>query len=75
MLARFVAFRYTSPPMRTQGSCRFEPYYKLEWRDESIGAWRPIQKSFPTINLAKAAQKVGKIWRIIERSEKGTRVL
>lgn len=60
---------------RVKGSCRFDAYFKIEWRDETIGAWRPMQKSFATIELAKAAQKAGKTWRVIERSEKGTRVL
>ena len=60
---------------RVQGSCRFDTYYKLEWRDETLGVWRPVQKSFATIELAKGAQKAGKTWRVIERSEKGTRVL
>ena len=61
--------------MRNRQSCRFSPYYKLEWFDVSIFSWRPIQKSFATIDLAKAAQESEKAWRIIERSEKGTRVL
>jgi len=61
--------------MRNKGSCRFLPYYKLEWFDASICVWRPIQKSFATIEMAKAAQESEKHWRVIERSEKGTRVL
>ena len=60
---------------RKSGSCRFSPYFKLEWRDERIGAWRPLQKSFPTIEAARAARAHGKTWRTFEVSETGRRII
>ena len=34
--------------MRTKGSCRFAPYYKVEWYDATALCWRVIQKAFST---------------------------
>jgi len=34
--------------MRTKGSCRFEAYFKAQFYDPMPGAWRDIQKAFPT---------------------------
>jgi hypothetical protein len=60
------------PGKRTAGSCRFAPYYKCEWFDERLLAWRPVQTSFPTEQAARAhfALKTGK-WRIMLCTEKG----
>jgi hypothetical protein len=56
--------------MRTKGSCRFEAYFKLEKWDDRLLVWKPIQKAFPTIQLAKDARPKGKT-RIMECSETG----
>jgi hypothetical protein len=60
---------------RRPGSCRFSDYYKLEWRDEAMSIWRPLQKSFPTKAEAIAAMKGGRQWRIMEVTETGRRFL
>jgi hypothetical protein len=60
---------------RRSGSCRFSPYYKLEWFDASLCVWRPLQKAFPTIALADAAKAAGRKWRTFEVSEAGRRLL
>jgi hypothetical protein len=63
--------------MRTKGSCKFDAYYKVEWRDEKIGAWRPIQKSFATQEAAAQFAKTTKhaLCRLISISEKGLKVI
>jgi hypothetical protein len=60
---------------RGPGSCRFSDYFKLEWHDPRIGAWRPLQKSFPTHAAAILACAKGKQWRIMEVTEQGRRYL
>ena len=57
-------------PMRTQGSCRFAPYYKAQWFDEKQLAWRDVQKQFATPDEARSAFGKGK-WRVMEITEKG----
>ena len=62
--------------MRKKGSCQFAAYYKVEYYDEKIVAWRPIQKALPTIQDAlifKKKSKFKKI-RIMKISEKGVEV-
>lgn len=61
--------------MRTKGSCRFEPYYKLEFYDPKIGAWRVIQKSFVSFDAAKQAMPQGKQSRVMRFTESGPEVL
>jgi hypothetical protein len=65
----------TKPRKRTAGSCRFDPYYKLEWYDPRIGAWRPLQRSFATFAEAEAARTKSKVWRIFEVTENGRAVV
>lgn len=60
---------------RTAGSCRFSPYFKLEWFDKILCVWRPLQKSFATIALAEQGMTKGKQWRMFEVSEQGMRML
>lgn len=60
---------------RKSDSCRFDPYYKMEWFDHNMFVWRPMQKSFNSIEQAKAAQSKHKTWRIFEVSESGRRIL
>ena len=60
---------------RKPGSCRFDPYYKIEWLDSSIGAYRPLQKQFAELRLAQSACSKDKIWRIYEVSQSSRRLL
>jgi hypothetical protein len=64
-----TAMNTTKTHKRTAGSCRFDPYYKLEWYDHRIGAWRPLQRSFATFAEAEAARTKNKVWRIFEVTE------
>ena len=56
--------------MRRKNSCRFAPYYKAQWYDETTLAWRDLQKQFSTPEQAIAAFGKGK-WRVMEITEKG----
>tara|TARA_R110000868_G_scaffold278748_2_gene538864 strand:- start:1422 stop:1613 length:192 start_codon:yes stop_codon:yes gene_type:complete len=60
--------------MRTKGSCQFDPYYKVERYDERIGAWRPIQKTFPSADLANHFALGYAKARIMRFSEKGVEI-
>jgi cell fate (sporulation/competence/biofilm development) regulator YmcA (YheA/YmcA/DUF963 family) len=60
---------------RQKGSCRFAPYYKIEWLDASIAAYRPLQKQFSTLPLAQSACTKNKTWRIYEVSEESRRLV
>lgn len=60
---------------RHRGSCRFDAYYKIEWLDDSIAAYRPLQKQFSTLQLAQRACTEDKTWRIYEVSESGRRLM
>ena len=61
-------------PMRTQGSCRFAPYYKAQWFDEKQLAWRDVQKQFATPDEARSAFDKGK-WRVMEITMTGRKPL
>ena len=37
---------------RKQGSCRFSPYYKLEWFDSKLCVWKPRQVRYKTLEEA-----------------------
>lgn len=60
---------------RTKGSCRFADYYKLEWLDTTIGAYRPLQKRFASLLEARTACQASKSWRIYKVSESGRSVV
>lgn len=60
---------------RKSGSCRFSPYFKLEWFDAALCVWRPMQKTFATLALADAAKDAGRKWRVFEVSETGRKLL
>ena len=84
MLARFVASRYASPPMRTQSSCRFEPYYKAQFYDVKQLAWRDIQRQFSTPDEARAIFGAAsnprdsfsaEMWRVMEVTMNGRKPL
>ena len=59
--------------MRTKGSCKFEPYYKVEKYNELICAWNPIQKVFPSKEQAEhfASTKGYTKTRVLKFTEKG----
>jgi hypothetical protein len=61
--------------MRTKGSCRFAPYYKVEWYDATALCWRVIQKAFSTEEQARAAFLWDKKCRVQEVTEKGRNIL
>ncbi len=56
--------------MRTKGSCRFKPYYKVQFRNEFL-AWQDVQKSHSTVDDARHNFLPGKVCRIIEVTEHG----
>jgi hypothetical protein len=52
---------------RTRGSVRFDPYYKLQWFDDTVMAWRDIQRQYAS--PAEAAGDIGRgarVWRLME---------
>lgn len=57
--------------MRTKGSCRFEPYYKVQVWDARKVAWMDIQKAHPTPEEARGAAKPGQRARIMTVTERG----
>ena len=63
---------------RTRGSARFDPYYKLEWRDVTLSVWKPVQKRFDTFEdavaytLADREQRgEDRAWRVMEVTHQG----
>ena len=51
--------------MRTQGSVRFDDYYKVQvWQEMSL-AWKDVQKAWSTLAEAEAAMPVGVQCRIM----------
>lgn len=63
--------------MRIRGSVRFAPYYKVEYFDPSVVAWRPIQKAHATQAAAVAAPLPAGATRrrVYEVSPSGRRVV
>jgi hypothetical protein len=55
--------------MRTKGSCRFAPYFKVEWYDPIALCWRVIQKAHPTEQEARDAMPKNKQCRIQKVTE------
>lgn len=60
--------------MRVKNSCRFEPFFKLEYFDERLMVWKVIQKPFSTIEKAKSQIKLNKKFRIMKVTEKGVEI-
>jgi hypothetical protein len=57
--------------MRTSGSCRFEPFYKVEVWTPHLCAWKVIQKAFKTEQSARQSfPKEGKS-RVVKVTEAG----
>jgi 4'-phosphopantetheinyl transferase EntD len=57
--------------MRTRGSVRFEPYWKVQWFDEVSMAWRDIQQAHPSEAAARAAFIDGRHCRVMAITELG----
>ena len=57
--------------MRTRGSVRFDPYYKVQWFDERAMAWRDIQRAHPTEQDAIGAFECGKRCRVMQITMQG----
>lgn len=57
--------------MRTRGSARFAPYYKVQTYDPRALVWRDIQKAHPTPEAARAACPAGQQCRIMRVTERG----
>src|SRR5262249_9186834 len=52
--------------MRTRGSARFAPYYKVQEYDPRSAVWVDVQKAHPTAGAARAAYRAGStIWRLL----------
>ena len=45
--------------MRTRGSARFAPYYKVQEYDPRSAVWIDVQKAHPTLEAAGAASRPG----------------
>lgn len=56
--------------MRTKGSSRFAPYFKVQFRN-ALDAWQDIQKAFSTEEEARAAFLPFKQCRIMRITEDG----
>jgi len=56
---------------RKPGSCRFSPYYKLEWFDKELYVWKPRQVRYLTKEEAVSNQTSDLEWRVFEVTEDG----
>ena len=61
--------------MRTKGSCRFAPYFKVQFYEEHNLAWKDVQKQHPDEASARKAFPAGKQCRVMAVTEKGRRPL
>jgi hypothetical protein len=61
--------------MRTRGSARFAPYYKVQEYDPRSAVWIDVQKAHPTLEAARAACRPGARCRIMEITERRRRPL
>jgi len=61
--------------MRTRGSARFAPYYKVQEYDPRSAVWIDVQKAHPTLAAARAAYRPGVRCRVMEVTERGRRPL
>ena len=57
--------------MRTRGSARFGPYFKVLWWDTRTCAWIDVQKAHATVEAARAACRPGVKYRVMEITERG----
>ena len=61
--------------MRTRGSARFAPYYKVQEYDPRSAVWVDVQKAHATLEAALAAYRLGVRCRVIEVTERSRRPL
>jgi len=61
--------------MRTKGSARFSPYFKVQEFDPRSAVWVDVQKAHPTLEAARAAYRPGVRCRVMEISMSGRRPL
>jgi hypothetical protein len=61
--------------MRTKGSARFAPYFKVQWWDARTCAWLDVQRAHSTLEAARAACRPGVRCRVMEITERGRRPL
>ena len=61
--------------MRTRGSARFAPYYKVQEYDLRSAVWIDVQKAHPTLSAARSAYRPGVRCRVMEVTERGRRPL
>lgn len=64
--------------MRRKGSAQFEPYYKLDRFDPVMSCWRPVGRSYPTLDAAQRAVRViddGAKYRVLEVTMHGKTLL
>lgn len=61
--------------MRSKGSTRFDPYFKVQvWEDRSC-AWKDLQRSFDTVEAARCAFPAASVCRVMEISESGRKAI
>jgi hypothetical protein len=61
--------------MRTRGSARFAPYFKVQWWDARTCAWIDVQKAHATLEAARATFRPDAKCRVMEITERGRRLL
>jgi hypothetical protein len=57
--------------MRKRGSCRFEPYFKVQWFHPLAMAWRDVQRTYPTEDEAREAFLPSRDCRVMRITENG----
>lgn len=62
---------------RVHGSVRFEPYYKVQWFDDSRGmhVWVDVQRQHATEAAARSAFVLGQRCRVMVITEAGRALL
>lgn len=61
--------------MRTRGSVRFAPYYKVQVFENYCTAWVDVQKAHPTAEAARKAAPTDKHWRIMHITDRGRAIV
>lgn len=62
--------------MRNKGSCKFDPYWKIERWNAKLMCWQVVQISYPTLESARLHVEVGHgKYRITECTENGFTIL
>ena len=62
--------------MRNKGSCKFDPYWKIERWNAKMMCWQVVQISYPTLESARFHVEAGQWkYRITECTENGFTIL